>query len=278
MYFELKKICERPELWAEYTAESLWTHPDTAPGMLDYHLNNELDIASRKASSIAASVDWIIHRFGTDITLCDLGCGPGLYCAPLAARGMRVTGVDFSRHALAYARRQASRKKLTAHYINANYLDWAPESQYDLVTLIMCDFCALSPDQRRQLLNHIRRYIKPGGHFLLDAYSIEAFVLKEQRCLVEHNQLNHFWAKEDYYAFVASFIYPEARVSLDRYCIFEANGQQRSIYNWLQYFTPMELKQELEQAGFATVELLADFAGNAYRPDSTEFALVCQPM
>ena len=278
MYFELKKICERPSLWAEYTAESLWTHPDTAPGMLDFHLNSELDIASRRAVSIEATVDWLTSRFGVDIALCDLGCGPGLYCSPLAEQGMRVTGVDFSRHSLAHARRRASRRKLTARYIQANYLDWQPDSRFDLVTLIMCDFCALSPTQRQQLLANIRQYLKPDGHLLLDVYSIEAFAIKEERCEVEHNQLNHFWARDDYYALVASFVYPQERVSLDRYSIFEANGQERTIYNWLQYFTPLELKQELTQAGFETVNLLADLTGKPYQPGSTEFAVVCRPM
>jgi len=276
MYSELKKICERPALWAEYTAESLWTHPDTASGMLNFHLNPDLDVASRRKSTIDATVRWITERFGLDIALCDLGCGPGLYSNGLAEAGLRVTVVDFSRPSLAHARRRATRKSLTARYECANYLDWCPETRFDLVTLIMCDYCALSPAQRRQLLGNIRRYLKPGGHLLLDVYSIEAFAQRTQQCVVEHNQLNHFWAQDDYYAFVSSFVYPQERVSLDRYSLFEASGRERTIYNWLQYFCPVELRRELSDSGFVITEMLSDLTGKPYRPGSTEFAVVCQ--
>lgn len=222
-------------------------------------------------------VTWLVQRFGDDITLCDLGCGPGLYTNRFAMAGVRATGVDFSRQSLAYARRQASRRRLSASYIHANYLTWQPETCFDVVTLIMCDYCALSPTQRQQLLANIRRYLKPGGHLLLDVLSIEAFVQRNQQCVVEHNQLNHFWARDDYYALVSSFVYPKERVSLDRYSIFEANGAQRSVYNWLQYFTPAELKRELADNGFQVTDVLADLTGTPFRPDSTEFAVVCRP-
>ena len=60
--------------------KELWTRPHLAEQMLGYHLNQETDLASRRFESIDRVVEWIDAQLNLpNKSVCDLGCGPGLY-------------------------------------------------------------------------------------------------------------------------------------------------------------------------------------------------------
>ena len=147
MFNNLKAINERPKPFQYYTAAELWTDEHTSKKMLDYHLNEEIDVSSRNARFINRSVSWIIEKFNLNnkSNVLDFGCGPGLYTSRFAERGINVTGVDFSKRSIKYAAQIASSKNLKVNYINKNYLEYETQDRFDLITMIMCDFCALSP-------------------------------------------------------------------------------------------------------------------------------------
>ena len=92
---------------------------------------------------------------------------------------------------------------------------------FDLIIMIMCDYCALSPAQRKIMLEKFKKILKPKGSILLDVYSLNAFDKKEESATYEKNQLFGFWSRNDYYAFVNSFKYNEEKVVLDKYTIIE---------------------------------------------------------
>jgi len=98
--------------------------------------------------------------------------------------------------------------------------------------MIMCDYCALSPTQRKRILRKFHRILKPSGSVLLDVYSLSAFEQKEEIATYEVNQLNGFWSPKKYYAFLNTFKYDEEKVVLDKYTIIELE-RTRTVYNWL---------------------------------------------
>ena len=61
MFEELIDINQRPVCFSVYTAEELWTDPHTAEQMLQYHLDKELPMASRKHEFIDQSAVWIAN-------------------------------------------------------------------------------------------------------------------------------------------------------------------------------------------------------------------------
>ena len=275
MFKELEKINNRPRPFEFYTASELWTNEYTAKQMLQYHLNESIDVSSRRAEFIDRSVEWIVSRFGVEstTTVADFGCGPGLYAKRLAEAGAQVTGIDFSENSLKYAKEVADQEGLNIDYINENYLNFETSKRFDLIIMIMCDFCALSPKQRKTLLAKFASFLKPGGFVLLDVYSLNMFDQKEESATYELNQLNGFWSPEDYYCFVNTFKYLEEKVTLDKYTIVEAS-RTRIVYNWLQYFSPETLEKEFVESGFTLEKLYSDVAGTPFSPESTEFAVV----
>ena len=268
---------EKPEPFAVYTAKELWTDEHTSAQMLAYHLNGEIDVSSRRTSFIDDSVRWMATRFGLtgESRIVDFGCGPGLYTSRLARLGADVHGIDFSSRSVAYAREQAAKNSLRISYVEADYLEYRPEGAFDLVIMIMCDFCALSPIHRAAMLGKFRELLAADGRIVLDVYSMAAFAARSEESIYEKNQLDGFWSADPYYAFVTSCKYDDEKVSLDKYTIVESD-RQREVYNWLQYFSPETLEREADAAGLAIDEIYGDVAGSRYDADAPEFAVVLE--
>jgi len=275
MFEELERINERPEPFQFYTASDLWTDEYTSKQMLSFHLNEAIDVSSRNAEFINRSVKWIAAEFNIDkeTKIADFGCGPGLYAERLAIHGANVTGIDFSERSIKYAKDVAARGELNISYVNQNYLEFETDDRFDLVLMIMCDFCALSPTQRKGLLSKFHKILKPSGSVLLDVYSLSAFEQREEAATYEVNQLNGFWSPNKYYGFKNTFKYDEEKVSLDKYTIIELDCT-RKVYNWLQYFAPENLEREFIEAGFSVKGLYSDVAGTQYDRNSSEFAII----
>jgi len=277
MYEELVEISRRPKPYETYTAEILWNDKHISKKMLEVHLNEELDLASRNKGFIEKSVDWMVSRFniGPDTRIADFGCGPGLYTSRLAEKGANVTGIDFSERSIRYAKETASQKNLDIDYVLQNYLSFETDKKFDLITIIFCDLCPLSPGQRKTLLNKFYEYLDDDGFIFLDVVSLNGFEQKEEMTTCEHLQLNGFWSADDYYGFVNTFKYEDEKVILDKYTIIEKN-KAWEVYNWLQYYSLESFEKELKENGFRIIEHYSDVSGTPFKSDASQMAVVAE--
>jgi 2-polyprenyl-3-methyl-5-hydroxy-6-metoxy-1,4-benzoquinol methylase len=275
LFQKLEEINNRPQPFQYYTAEELWNNEHTSKEMLKYHLNEDVDLSSRNKIFIEKSVEWIAANFGINdkSSICDFGCGPGLYTSRFAERGASVTGIDFSKRSLDYAKNAAKEKGLNIEYANQNYILFDTDKRFDLITMIMCDYCALSPEQRIKLLHKFHKLLNPGGSVLFDVYTLEAYKKREEQSVYEINSLNGFWSPEKYYGFLNTFKYDAQEVILDKYTIIEKK-RIRVVYNWLQYFTMETLKMEVEGNNFVIQNIFSDVSGTPYNTSSDEMAVV----
>jgi len=275
LFNELADINKKPKPFEFYTTEDLWTNEHTSKKMLELHLNESVDAASRNSNTINQSVSWIFNHFKLNPTssIIDFGCGPGLYTNKFAARGVSVTGVDFSKRSIDYAQNAASEKGLKVKYILKNYIQFDTDEQYDLITMIMCDFSALSPTHRRIMLEKFKKLLKPNGRILLDVYSLAFFNKKQEFAAYEFNSMDNFWSPEDYYCFINTMKYDDIKVCLDKYTIIEKK-QKRVVYNWFQCFSKDTIRKEFEENGLIIDEYYSDVSGQDYNSESLEFAVV----
>ncbi len=96
----------------------------------------------------------------------DLGCGGGFMSEALASRGADVIGVDVSRGAIGIARRHAAGSGLPIRYLVASGEDLPlPDASVDCVVCVDVLEHVRSLDQ---VLDEIRRVLRPGGVFLFD--------------------------------------------------------------------------------------------------------------
>jgi 2-polyprenyl-3-methyl-5-hydroxy-6-metoxy-1,4-benzoquinol methylase len=277
MFKELEAINSCPKPFQYYTAEALWTDEYTSKQMLKYHLNESVDLSSRNMEFIHQSVEWMTSHFNINSKTCiaDFGCGPGLYTTLLAEKGAEVTGIDFSERSIRYGKKAAEQKGLNINYVHQNYLEFETDTQFDLIIMIMCDFCALSPAQRRTMTRKFSKLLKPGGSVLLDVYSLASFDQRKETAIYEHNLLDGFWSPESYYGFLNTFKYDKEKVVLDKYTIVE-QARTRVVYNWLQCFSRDMITTEFHTNGLKIQEVYSDVAGAPFRSDAPEFAVVAR--
>ena len=194
MLEELERMNVRPEPFEFDTARELWTDSHTSKQMLSFHLNGEIDLASRNTTFIDKSVEWMSSYFhvGTGTRIADFGCGPGLYTTRLARKQAEVTGIDFSAISIAYAREIAVRENLSIEYINQNYLKYETDERFDLITMIFCDFAVLKPSNRGRMLAKFHKFLRSEGRVLFDIPSLNAFEKREERTVYEVNLMDKF--------------------------------------------------------------------------------------
>ncbi len=277
MFKELEEINSRPAPFQFYTADALWTDNHTSKKMLESHLNEDFEVSIQNREFINCSVDWIVTRFGIEKNrrVADFGCGMRSYATRLVEKGADVTGIDFSEIFIQHAKGVAKQKELNINYVQQNYLEFETEERFDLITLLLCDFCALSPSQREIMLEKFYTFLKPGGSVLIDVYSLNAFNQREETETYEHSRLDGFWSPENYYCFQDIFKYEEEKVVLDKYTIIEEK-RTRVIYNWLQYYSEDSLRKEFEENGFEVEGFYSDVTGTAISPESLEIVIVAK--
>jgi 2-polyprenyl-3-methyl-5-hydroxy-6-metoxy-1,4-benzoquinol methylase len=243
MFDELKKINAKPKAFEFYTTKELWTEEHVSKQMLKFHLNEDVDAASRNSKFVNKSVEWITSYFNiAGKKIADFGCGPGLYANKLAKKCGQITAIDFSKRSLEYAKNIADEEGLEVNYVNQNYLEFETDEKFDLIIMIMCDYCAMSGEQRKVMLNKFYDVLRPGGKVLLDAYSLAAYNGRKETAIYEQNLMDGFWSANEYFGFLNIFKYDDEKVVLDKYTIIEKN-RTRTIYNWLKYFSIEEIKQ-----------------------------------
>lgn len=275
MFKKLNEATVKPVVWSAYTAEVLWADSHIAKQMLAYHLNPEINAASRSFDFIDQSVDWLVSEFELNHAskTIDFGCGPGLYTQRIKAKGTgTVVGLDFSENSLNYANQQAKLSDLAIEYHLGNYLDYSDSRKFDLITLVMCDLCALNPSQRSTLFSKFKSMLEPNGAIALDVYTATRFEKQTEVLHLDKNAMNGFWCAEDYWCIQSSFKYESDAVTLDKYVISEAE-REWTVYNWLQHFTIDMLSKELEQHGLEIQATYSDLRGSPF-VDGDEMAVV----
>jgi SAM-dependent methyltransferase len=258
---QLQQLQQRPAPFAP--GERLfWDDAHISAQMLAAHLDPNTDAASRCPETIDRSVAWIVEALDLrpgDAVL-DLGCGPGLYATRLAERGLRVTGVDYSRRSIDYATRYAREHGLDIAYRYQDYLALEDEAQYEAALLIYGDFCPLPPEGRALLLQNVRRALKPGGHFVLDVSTREHRKWHGLRS-GWYAVASGFWKPGPHMVLEQGFDYPEQSIYLDQYVVVEADGTLSVYRNWFQDYSAETITAELEQGGFCVQSLWGDLAG-----------------
>ncbi|MNB80535.1 Cypemycin methyltransferase [compost metagenome] len=272
MYPLLSRYLTKPPIYTPSTGK-FWDDPHISKGMLEAHLNANWDAASRKTAFIEKSVHFISEAEPPVEypNLLDLGCGPGLYAERFHQAGYSVTGIDFSQRSIAYAKEQAAVNGHSITYRYQNYLDLDYFEQFDLITLIYCDFGVLSTDERRQLLNNVYQALKPGGKFILDVFTPAQHEGKAESKEWANYDNGGFWNGEPHLCLNSFYRYDEDDTVLAQTIV--VHGDDVDCYNiWEHCFTSEALIGELKHGGFGRIDLYGNVAGEAYDPEG---AVIC---
>ncbi len=93
------------------------------------------------------------------------GCGSGRDLPLIAARGIPVTGIDYTPAAVELARERLTRADLAAPLAlveQADVLVWAPSAPVGAILERTC-LCALHPDHWQRYSQQLHAWLRPGG-------------------------------------------------------------------------------------------------------------------
>lgn len=158
-----------------------WDDPAFSERMLREHLDQSHGAASRQRPEILRQVEWLWQRLNLQPgqRLLDITCGPGLYAVEFAARGLAVTGIDFSPASVRYARQQAAQAGLAERcaFVQADVRQALPaqveHGQYDAALFLYGQLAVFTRQEAGQLLRAAAQALRPGGRLAVELLDLE---------------------------------------------------------------------------------------------------------
>ncbi|MCG8501857.1 MAG: class I SAM-dependent methyltransferase [Firmicutes bacterium] len=263
MFHKLTKYTSKPKLYAPSTNQ-FWDDEYISKGLLEAHLNPNWDGATRKPEFLDQSVKWIskIAPSSQYKSLLDLGCGPGLYAERFHSAGYSVTGMDFSKRSIAYAKQQRLLNKSNIDYRYQNYLTIYSIEQFDVITLIYCDYAVLSITDRLLLLRKVYQALRTKGKFIFDVFT--PLMRKDESRSWQYCEEGGFWNENPHICLESIYQYDDEDHTELRQCVV-LTEETINCYNiWDHFFTKEALLSEIQSTGFSRCEFYGDIAGKAF--------------
>ncbi|MEW5925572.1 MAG: class I SAM-dependent methyltransferase [Candidatus Zixiibacteriota bacterium] len=238
-----------------------WDDPDFSRRMLNEHLSQDHDLASRKRATIEMQAKWIHENIckSSPGQLLDLGCGPGLYVEHFTSLGYDCRGIDFSPASIDYAIERYGKK---ARFIKGDIRSTDFGDGYEITVMLYGELNVFSPDDCRLILKKVCDALNPGGRLLLEVHTYDGvknigsapaswyksgpglqglFSEKPHICLIENHWLE------------------SPKVSLQFFHILDEDGGIKTYRSTTKAWTDDDYMQLLSQAEFCKIEIIAEW-------------------
>ncbi len=273
----IRSVSKRPSLF-EKAPSAFWTDRYIRRHVLNAHLSDETDDASRRPTLIDQSVSWIDSEIGDAPTnrLLDLGCGPGLYAYRFSDLGWRVTGVDYSSSSIAYARKTgAFHVGNRPKFQRGDLRKFRIKKRYGAITLIYGGFGVISDADRERLMLRIWEALEPGGYFVFDVFT-RAYTKKRRETRDWYTEIRDgFWHRGNHIVLQESIDYA-SDILLIRYIVIPAVGRVKRFHLWYRPFDSDAIRSLIEGAGFRDVTLYGSLTGESLDPEGEWIGVVCR--
>jgi SAM-dependent methyltransferase len=252
-----------PEPWQE--GENIpWNEPGFSQRMLNEHLSQEHDAASRRLPKIEEHVCWIHSEVlgGRTTRVLDLCCGPGLYTSGLAALGHECVGIDFSPAAIAYAEEQASAKGLPCRYLREDVRRTEFSSGFGLVMMIFGQLNVFRRTEARALLGKARQALSDGGILLLEAHTLAAVERMGAAGTSWYSAAEGLFSLQPHLVLEEHFWDAAMKATTTRFFVVDAkNGAVTRHAMTTQGYLGDEYTALLRKSGFADVQCFPSLTG-----------------
>jgi SAM-dependent methyltransferase len=191
----------------------------------------------------------------------DQCCGIGRFGLPIAAKGIRVVGVDLSAGYIARAQALANEAGLPCAFYAADAFDFEPPDPCDAAFNWFTSFgYHRDDDVNRRMLDRAFASLKPGGWFALDYYNVPRVLGDFRPCRIDrfHRDGDELWLIQE-----SRFDFPAGMLKYDwTFMRPDRSHEVRPCGN--RAYMPHELVRLLERAGFEQVELQGSADGEPF--------------
>jgi len=238
--------------------ESIWTDEHISKSMLDAHLDETHDAASRKYEKRINIVNWVNNKIRPNSKIIDFGCGPGLYAYELGKLGHNVLGVDFNKESINYAQKNKTFENIV-QYKYCNYLKDNIEGNFHAAMIIYCDFGALIPDEQKLFLEKLNNLLYDDGLLFFDFFGKEAVKDKDEKRNWYISQGVDFWSKDPYiFMEEKKYFTNENALGSRYYLVNQINHEIKEFITWDQYYDEQSIRKLLLENRFETLEIKND--------------------
>lgn len=242
-----------------------WDDPEFSERMLNEHLSQDHDAASRRFRIVDAHVDWI-HRellSGGSARVLDLGCGPGLYTSRLARLGHECVGIDFSPASISYAVRTAQGEELRCTYLHQDIRRVDYGGPYDLAMLIFGEFNTFRPADAEHILRKACDALSDGGLLLLEPSTFEAIQGEGRGGPTWYSSPSGLFSDAPHICLEERLWDPDTCTATFRYFIIDAaTGCVTRYASSSEAYTDEQLSALLSRCGFEEIRSLPSLPGS----------------
>jgi SAM-dependent methyltransferase len=206
----------------------------------------------------------------------ELGCGTGRVLIPAARTGVQIVGLDRSPEMLAVCRRkvqeESSEVQSRIRLVEGDMRRFELSRKFALVTIPFRPFQHLvEVDDQLACLECIHRHLSDHGRLVFDVFNPSfagltrenlgqeeepspAFVLPDGRSVLRREKV----VARDYFKQIIS-------IELIYYVTHQDGREERLVHAFaMRYFFRYEIEHLLARAGFAIVDVYADYERNRY--------------
>ena len=152
----------------QYDPSAMQNHPSAHTGFTKiYEGNPPWDIGKPQPPFVAVA-DRVIGP------VLDAGCGTGNTALFFAARGHRVTGIDFVEEAIRRARAKAAERGLTVEFLTKDAMTLGAWERSFASVIDSGLFHVYAGDDQRRYVQGLAHVVRPGGRLFLFTFTEEA--------------------------------------------------------------------------------------------------------
>lgn len=219
--------------------------------------------------------DFSLRHFPNDKKkLLELACGTGIQSVRFAQAGFEVTGLDLSGDMLEIAKKRTQAAGLDLSFIQTNMLDLSSADQYDLVTCYSDSICYMQDEvEVGDVFKEVYHHLNEGGVFIFDVHSTYQIDEVFPGYSYHENAEDFAMVWDSYEDEGPHSVVHELTFFIQdedgRFTRFDEIHEERT-YDILTYDIL------LEQAGFKSFKVYADFEDEDPTEDSKRWFFVCE--
>jgi SAM-dependent methyltransferase len=226
----------------------------------------EGDIAASADPDPRPAVEFLADLAGPGARVLELAIGAGRVALPLAARGIRVEGVEGSPEMVAHLRRHPGGAELKV--VVGDMADVPIEGPYRMAYLVFNTlFNLVDAEKQARCFRNVARVLEPGGAFVIEAY------VPDPADFDRDEQLRMRKVTEDSATFRVHQYDRVAQTFIRQTITFDRDGVHLSPFG-MRYMWPEQIDEMAAQAGFRLSARHADWLRTPFTPASSDHVSV----
>jgi ubiquinone/menaquinone biosynthesis C-methylase UbiE len=221
-------------------------------------------------------LDFSCRHLGDKKQIMELACGTGALAVEFAKAGFDVTGLDLSEEMLMIASQRAEQEEVAIQFVEGDMLDLTDVGSYEAITCYSDSICYMEDEQSvQQVFDGVYNSLVDDGVFMFDVHS----TYQIDEVFPDYNY--HYQTEE--FAFLWESYQGEVPHSIEHFLTFFVQNEndlfQRMDELHQERTYPLESYQRmLENAGFAEIQIYADFIDTPPNEKSRRWFFVCRKL